>query len=114
MDITEEAINRFYIELGTRIRNARTPKKISQQELGEAVGLKRSSIANIEAGRQRSAVHIIALIGQALSISPEELFPRIKDSESLSDIEITRNDIEGQSVDTQEFIASAMRRAMGG
>ncbi|MGW4370770.1 helix-turn-helix domain-containing protein [Nocardia takedensis] len=114
MSTTEEAINRFYVELGTRIRNARTTKKISQQELADEVGLKRSSIANIEAGRQRSVVHLIALVGQSLSLTPDELFPEIREEGEIGDVEITQNDIEGQPMNTQEFIASAMRRRTGG
>lgn len=114
MDITEEAVNRFYVELGARIRNARTTKKISQQELAEAVGLKRSSIANIEAGRQRSVVHLIVLVGQTLELSPDELFPLLRESETLSDLEVERSEIEGQPVDTQDFVTATLRKAAGG
>lgn len=114
MDITEEAVRRFYVELGTRIRAARRRKRISQLELGEMVGLNRSSIANIEAGRQRSLIHLVVVIAQSLAVSTGELLPSVEEIADLGDIEIPDDALEGQPEDTQDFFAATMRRATGG
>lgn len=39
-------------QLGRRVRAARLRKEMSQTDLGRAIGLSKSSLANIEAGRQ--------------------------------------------------------------
>lgn len=56
----------FYKELGRRLQTARKKKGISQEAIGKAAGLTRSSIANIEKGRQ--PVHVLALCRMAATI----------------------------------------------
>lgn len=46
---------------------------MSQQQLAVAVGLTRSSIANIEAGRQKVALHHFARMADALQVAPSSL-----------------------------------------
>jgi transcriptional regulator with XRE-family HTH domain len=74
----------FYRLLGQRIRQLRTERpsgKINQSELAAKTSLTRTSIANIEAARQRVTCHALFDIAQALGVNPAELLP---DWESLS------------------------------
>jgi DNA-binding XRE family transcriptional regulator len=48
---------------------------LSQDVLAQRVGLTRSSIANLEAGRQRSALHLFVAICQALDKNVCDLLP---------------------------------------
>jgi DNA-binding XRE family transcriptional regulator len=48
-----EMIQRCYKRFGKNIRNLRLACGMTQGRLGEKVGLTRTSIVNIEAGRQR-------------------------------------------------------------
>jgi transcriptional regulator with XRE-family HTH domain len=61
--------------LGLRIREAREKAKLKQEQLGKAVGLSRTSITNIERGRQGVQVYLLVRIAQELGRSPAELLP---------------------------------------
>jgi|CXWL01.1.fsa_nt_gi transcriptional regulator with XRE-family HTH domain len=66
-----------YEEIGKRIQKARTrqvPRK-TQLQLAKAVGLERTSITNIEHGRQKILLHTFLRIASALDVSPETLLP---------------------------------------
>ena len=75
MSAEHEDVDRFYREFGQRLRNARTAAKISQENLGARVGLNRTSISNIEKGRQRLLVHQLPVLARVLDVSPEDLLP---------------------------------------
>lgn len=66
--------DRFYKQLGERIRTARG-KGLSQEALGAAVGLTRTSISNIEKGRQRMLLHTFVDLATALKVDPQKLLP---------------------------------------
>lgn len=63
----------LYQEVGSRIKHARGPRK--QQEIADAVGLSRTSITNIEQGRQKILLHTLFEIASALKVAPQELLP---------------------------------------
>ncbi len=65
----------FYTALGARIRAARIKAKSSQEDLARAVGLARTSITNIEKGRQPLQAHVLAKIAESLSTEPAALLP---------------------------------------
>jgi transcriptional regulator with XRE-family HTH domain len=48
---------------------------VTQQQLADQAGLTRSSIANVEAGRQRVPLHVLAAIALALKVEPQDLLP---------------------------------------
>ncbi|MGZ5118771.1 MAG: helix-turn-helix transcriptional regulator [Burkholderiales bacterium] len=73
-----EANKQFYIALGRRIAVARQPR-MTQEELARAVSLSRTSIINIEKGRQQVLVHTLASISRALGVSPDKLLPPVDD-----------------------------------
>jgi transcriptional regulator with XRE-family HTH domain len=62
------------MEIGQKIKKARLEKGLTQQELGDIVGVQKSAIAKYECGRvvniKRSTLQKIA---KALSIRPSEL-----------------------------------------
>lgn len=68
-------VDEFYEGFGARIRSARRRVGINQEELGRRVGLNRSSISNVEKGRQRVPAHMIMEFATALDIPPAELLP---------------------------------------
>lgn len=61
--------------LGAQIRRHRMIKKMSQRNLGDAIGLSRSSIANIEAGRQPVTLGMFLTIAKALGVDDAALLP---------------------------------------
>ncbi|CAN5472305.1 hypothetical protein BH11ARM1_BH11ARM1_07680 [soil metagenome] len=66
----------FYVELGGRIASARRAQNITQGELAETVKLTRTSITNIEKGRQKVLAHTVVLLASALSIEAAALLPQ--------------------------------------
>lgn len=73
--VTPEETDRFYVDFGRRVRAARASGELTQQALADALGLTRSSVANIEAGRQRALLHITAAIASATGVAASELLP---------------------------------------
>ena len=73
----------LYSILGQRIRDRREELKYSQQQLAGIVSsiyeLKRSSISNIERGKQQPPLHIIYEICKALNLDIQTILPTYSD-----------------------------------
>lgn len=67
----------FYQEVGRRIRDARKQRKppLTQEELAERVRLTRTSITNLEKGRQKILLHTLADIASVLQVQVTTLLP---------------------------------------
>jgi transcriptional regulator with XRE-family HTH domain len=82
--------NEFYEEVGRRIREARKRRNpcLTQQELAKLVSLSRTSITNVEKGRQKVLLHTLADIAGALQVSPASLLPDLanEQEEHLDDV----------------------------
>src|SRR6266487_863684 len=65
----------FYPEFGRRLRLARRRAHLSQDALAHLTSLNRTSITNIEAGRQRIPLHLLITFATALDVEPMELPP---------------------------------------
>jgi transcriptional regulator with XRE-family HTH domain len=76
----------LYSELGRQVRLHREQQKITQEKLGEMVGFARTSITNIEKGRQHIALHQLYAIARALQVRAEALLPRAQSDESSTDL----------------------------
>lgn len=73
--MTDSRLDAWYTDIGTRIQARREAQQLQRQELADAAGLSRMSIANIEAGRQRPPLHRVALIAAALDCDVTDLLP---------------------------------------
>lgn len=65
----------FYRLVGDKVRSARIAAGLSQALLAEQVGLTRSSVANLEAARQRTSLYHFVLIAHALKTDVDKLLP---------------------------------------
>lgn len=72
-----------YFEFGRRLRAARTEKGLSQTHVARYVGLSRTSITNIERGRQRFPLHLVYQLAEAVGIPAKDLLPAAKDEVGL-------------------------------
>ena len=66
----------LYEEIGKAIRRERTRQKRSQDELARAVHLSRTSITNLESGRQQVPLHTLYEIAFALGRDVQHFLPR--------------------------------------
>jgi transcriptional regulator with XRE-family HTH domain len=77
----------FYKTLGERVRHARLDAGFTQGQLADSVGLARSSVANIESGRQPIYVDALVRIASELQTSISELLPATSKELDASDSE---------------------------
>jgi transcriptional regulator with XRE-family HTH domain len=78
--VTDDGIRHFYAELGHRIRAARIAHGLTQGALADRLDLTRTSIANLEAGRQRISAHTLAVAAAVLDVPLAELLPAVRPS----------------------------------
>jgi len=64
----------IYKIIGGRIRDERRKHELTQNELASRVGLNRTSITNVEKGKQKLLVHTLVDIARSLGTSPETFF----------------------------------------
>lgn len=67
-----------YEQLGQRIRARREEQGISQTKLSASVKLTRTSISNIENGRQHLPLHTLYRFARALGCRPHDLLPEMQ------------------------------------
>jgi len=68
----EDSLYRLF---GSRVRALREERNVTQEELAKRVDLSRTSITNIEKGRQRVLLHQMVEIANALDTEPMQLIP---------------------------------------
>ena len=66
---------KFYLELGDRVKTERFRRDISQEKLAEELGLSRTSVANLEKGRHRPSIYQLMLIAEFFIIDFTDLIP---------------------------------------
>lgn len=64
-----------YEAVGARIHELRKQRGMTQDQLASQVDLTRTSITNIEAGRQKILLHTLFELAAALGVEPLELLP---------------------------------------
>jgi len=68
-------VESFYKDLGETIKIERLRHSVSQEELGNFMGLTRSSVINLEKGRHRPSVYQLLQIASMLNIEYTKLIP---------------------------------------
>lgn len=71
----DEQLQMIYSDVGNKIRQRREELGLTQQALASAVDLSRTSITNIEQGRQKLLVNTLFDIAKALEVSMADLLP---------------------------------------
>jgi transcriptional regulator with XRE-family HTH domain len=66
----------FYQQLGANVRARRKKLGLSQDALAQLVGLTRTSLTNIENGRQHPPLHTFCEIIEQLKVGASDLLPR--------------------------------------
>jgi DNA-binding XRE family transcriptional regulator len=75
VDRRGKAPGEIYGHVGRAIARYRADAGLSQAALAAAIGLARTSITNIEKGRQKMLVHTLVDIAASLSVPVESLLP---------------------------------------
>ena len=93
----------FYEIVGARIKTQRDELGLRQEDLAESIGLSRTSVTNIERGRQRLFLDQFAEICRVLKVQPSDIFPDPLDP-GLQRMKIESTAMRPASV--QKFLAS--------
>ena len=108
MKWSEAQTDEFYTVVGNKIKEIRTRAKVTQTELAKALGLTRSSVANIEAGRQRVQLHGLVQAATVLKVSIDDLvYTPDFDQNNL----VAIPGIDKQPATTADFLSAVARRA---
>jgi DNA-binding XRE family transcriptional regulator len=66
----------LYPTIGTLLHEARERRGLTQHQVAHTLNLTRSSVANIEAGRQRMPLHTWVVLCQTLGVDPADVISR--------------------------------------
>lgn len=99
----------YYKALGTKIRERREIFGLTQAELGGAVGLSRTSVTNIEQGRQRLLLDQFDAICRALGASTADLLT----STSSSIVQVLSTSEELDSLPSVKSFLLSVRQGTG-
>src|SRR5438045_4615671 len=69
----------LYRHIGAAIRRHREARGMTQAQLASAIGLLRTSIVNLEAGRQRVPLHTLYPICAVLGIEAADVLPTVRE-----------------------------------
>jgi transcriptional regulator with XRE-family HTH domain len=108
---TSDSSQALYEATGELIRKARTARKLTQTDLAASVGLTRTSVVNIEKGRQKLLLHTLFGFAAALGVELVDLLPRL--TESPEGYGARAETVPTHlSLETQDFIRFAMRKTV--
>jgi transcriptional regulator with XRE-family HTH domain len=96
--------DKFYLELGRRIRTARLHFNLTQEQLADLLSLSRTSITNIEKGKQKILAHTLVELSEKLRIPINKLIPL---STQMSENEKLNNLLDRDSSPAQRFFFEA-------
>lgn len=94
----------LYAQIGRRIRQTR--KRIAgltQEKLAKRVHLTRTSVTNIEKGRQKLLAHTLIEIARELNVSVDQLIPRPPDKQQITE-KFPKNFSSGE----RDFVSSVV------
>ena len=93
----------FYSGLGRKLCQQRERCGFTQEDLAAKIGLTRTSITNIEKGRQRILLHTFIDLATSLGVHPEDLLPAtVVPLQEIEDL------LRGRSKKEREFVAAVM------
>lgn len=83
----------FYLRFGKLLARTRKRAGASQERLAFALGLSRTSVTNIEHGRQPIQLYTLYKAAEALDVDPKDLLPDLIDQQlSAGTLSMTESD----------------------
>jgi len=97
-----------YSDFGELLRSRRKAAGITQEQFADATGLSRTSISNIESGRQRILLHQLFGFARILGISAHDLLPTTPVT-GQTEIDLDSELLKDLSEDQKEFLSRVTR-----
>ena len=98
---------KLYEAVGRRVREARKAAKLTQEDLATRVSLTRTSVTNIEKGRQKVLLHTIFDLASVMKIPANRLIP---ESEPAERVRIEQELNSGLSKAERDWIISEVSK----
>ncbi len=73
--MTVRDLDAWYADLGRRMKGMRRAAGLRQQDVADATGVSRMTIANVEAGRQRPPLHRLLRVAALTGCQVTDLLP---------------------------------------
>jgi transcriptional regulator with XRE-family HTH domain len=109
--IEDMEIDLIYKEFGRLLKKSRTAANLTQETLAKRVGLSRTSITNIEKGRQHINLHMLYVLSDSIGVRPSYLLP----AKDLVDLDINLNNVLSKAnVSEDAGLAWIKRRIIDG
>jgi DNA-binding XRE family transcriptional regulator len=102
----------LYQKLGQRIRRKREVANLTQTQLAERVGVLRTSITNIEAGRQKAPLHIIYELCAVLEVDIKDILPPLNELVETQNSTIVGGRLENIPPRSAELIDELLRKTI--
>ena len=77
-------VEKIYKDAGELVRYRRILLDISQTEMGKRLGMTRTTVTNLEAGRQRIPLHLLYKVAKILHIPIYSLIPENTEADGHS------------------------------
>lgn len=103
--------DRLYELIGRRVRERRERFEKTQDELAKQIHLTRTSVTNIERGRQKVPLHHLLRIANALDADLRDLIPDRAELDSRRMVPVT---IDGEELQVPPEAASFIKRHIQG
>ena len=98
----------FYAEFGQRLADERNARNLSQELVAGRVGMSRTSIVNIEKGRQRVPLHMLYSLADALGVEVARLLPARR--QSAAGGETLPSELQAMGHDQQQWVLRQIGR----
>ena len=92
----------LYRRFGELVRKHRLEAGLKQEEVADRVGLARTSITNIEKGRQKVLLHQLYDLASAVSTTPASLLPEPVHSDRSAELEQMLSKLPGAKDTTDD------------
>jgi transcriptional regulator with XRE-family HTH domain len=79
-------MDKFYEEFGRALRELRLKANLTQDDVASRVGLGRTSVTNIEKGRQQVSLHMLYQLADAIDAEPSSLLPSRIEAKEKSEL----------------------------
>lgn len=99
----------IYLTIGRNVRRERQRLKLKQDEVADRIGMLRTSIANIEAGRQRVPLHTLCDLASALDVQPGRLLPAEMFPADLRDLAVRAEEAERKLAEVRWYLEELIR-----
>ena len=106
--VSDRDLRRFYTRLGSNIRSVRISAGLSQADVADRIGFTRASVSNLEAGRQKIALHLFVQIALALDVEPAKLLPDLSNHSKPGVLDDLHQHIVDVPESAQDFVVGAV------